>query len=765
MDIRSKSSEKSKNRLNGFLRLFWLVIGCAAVCFAFFTAYITYEGGFNPETLIETDYTKSSQYERKTVTAYSRSIDRLADFIRDFDSYCYLSAVGSDSGSLTNSDDGILIHSDSESGDIWFLGTVGDDGIYRRTYTKKISGDVSDYYFYSSVTSYDGLLTFVYCNAPKSVFENGSSIVRNNDSFSDSLTGNVASNYYLLGEQTTLVRNCLPDISSYPKSKFGADTDIYFAAAPKTQFLENAQAAWTAERQRLIPIIVTIGCCVLAAVLSLICCCVVSLKKLPDENGEMSVRLSFFSKIPLEITLALSVILSVQLTVLTYDMRWTSWVNSTEAFTRLSVNFHRAAMVGTVFVTFAFVFSVIVQILSLIETKGFVSNSFICRFTAWVIRSVKGFVAKIKEVNSARKKRGKLTPVEFLRGVKQSLMEKLLRKRIPIEKKMLKMTLIWLGAEVVCGLICLLCLLDDVGEVALVFFILCFIFFGMYMAFLYHTYRDIGKLAAKIEAISKNKKPEGKEIYPDSPLYHIYLDLDNIDSGMKKSIEEQVKSERMKIELVTNVSHDLKTPLTSIISYVDLLSKTELSDEAADYVKIISAKAERLKNIVSDLFDIAKANSGNSSVELENLDLCKLIVQTLADMDDRVNASGMTIKTRLPSVPVIIRSDGKKLYRVFQNLIDNALKYSLKGTRIFIEAEITDGLVKASVKNTSAYELDFTADEIKERFTRGDKSRSTEGSGLGLSIAESFTAVCGGSFNVVIDGDQFRTEVVFPTVI
>lgn len=765
MDIKSKSSEKSKNRLNGFMRLFWLVIGCAAVCFAFFTAYITYEGGFNPETLIETDYTKSSQYERKTVIAYSRSIDRLADFIRDFDSYRNLHAETEEGGALSYSEDGILIHSDSEAGDIWFLETVDKDGIYRRTYTKKISGDVSDYYFYSSVTSYDGLLTFVYCNAPKSVFENGSSIVRNNDTFSDSLTGNVASNYYLLGEQTTLVRNCLPDISSYPKSKFGADTDCYFAAAPKAQFVENAQAAWTAERQRLIPIIVTIGCCVLAALLSLICCCVVSLKKLPDENGEMSVRLSIFSRIPLEITLALTVILTIQLTVMTYDMRWTSWVNSTEAFTRLSVNFHRAAMVGTVFVTFTFVFSVIVQILSLIETKGFVSNSFICRFTAWVIRSVKGFVAKIKEVNSARKKIGKLTPVEFLRGVKQSLMEKLLRKRIPVEKKMLKVTLIWLGAEVVCGLICLLCLFDSAEEIAVIFFIICLIFFGMYMAFLYHTYRDIGKLAAKIEAISKGEKPEGNEIYPDSPLYHIYLDLDNIDAGMKKSIEEQVKSERMKIELVTNVSHDLKTPLTSIISYVDLLSKTELSDEAADYVKIISAKAERLKNIVSDLFDIAKANSGNSSVELENLDLCKLIVQTLADMDDRVNASGMTIKTKLPSVPVIIRSDGKKLYRVFQNLIDNALKYSLKGTRIFIEAEITDGLVKASVKNTSAYELDFTADEIKERFTRGDKSRSTEGSGLGLSIAESFTAVCGGSFNVVIDGDQFRTEVVFPTVI
>ncbi len=743
------------------MRLFWLVIACAAVCYAFFTAYITYEGGFYPETLIETDYTKSSDYEHRTVSAYSRSIDGLADFIRDFDSYC------------TNeySDNSILIHSDDEAGDISTVKEIGDNGVTKRIYTKKLPEDTLDFYFYSSVTSCDGTLTFVYCNAPKSLFENGSDdmcgrIVRDNDTFSDSVTGNIASNYYLLGEPTTLVYDCLPDSVSYTMSKFGADSDCYFAAAPKAKFVGNAQAAWTAERERLIPIIVTIGCCILAAVLSLVCCCVVSLKKLPDENGELSVRLSFFSRIPLEITAVITLFLAAFLTTMTYDMRWTSRVNGTEAITRFSVNFHRAAMVGTVFVTFAFFFSLIVQILSLAETKGFVSNSFICRFTAWVIRTVKGFAAKLKEASQTKKQSGgKFRPIDFLKSVKQSFLEKLFRKRIPVEKKMLKATLIWLGAEVVSGILCLLYLFDGVEEIAVLFFIICFVFFGMYMAFLYHTYRDIGKLAARIEAISKGEKPEGNEIYPNSPLYHIYLDLDNINEGMKTSIEEQVKSERMKIELVTNVSHDLKTPLTSIISYVDLLSKTELSDEAADYVKIISVKAERLKNIVSDLFDIAKANSGNTSVELENLDLCKLIVQTLADMDDKVNASGMTIKTKLPAVPVIIRSDGKKLYRVFQNLIDNALKYSLKGTRIFIEAELSDGLVKASVKNTSAYELDFTADEIKERFTRGDKSRSTEGSGLGLSIAESFTAVCGGSFNVVIDGDQFRTEVVFPTVI
>ncbi|MBP1743544.1 MAG: hypothetical protein H6Q58_522 [Firmicutes bacterium] len=238
--------------------------------------------------------------------------------------------------------------------------------------------------------------------------------------------------------------------------------------------------------------------------------------------------------------------------------------------------------------------------------------------------------------------------------------------------------------------------------------------------------------------------------------------FEEINRGFSESLEEQMKSERMKIALVTNVSHDLKTPLTSIISYVDLLSKEEgLSETARDYVRILAEKSNRLKNIVSDLFDLAKSTSGDISLELESLDIKKLIEQTLGDMEDEIEKSDLQVVAKLPEHPVVIMSDGKKLYRVFQNVLDNALKYSLKGTRIFVELTEDSGKVTASVKNIAGYEMDFSADEVLQRFSRGDKSRTTEGSGLGLSIAESFTNVCGGDFNVDIEGDMFKVAVIF----
>ena len=222
-----------------------------------------------------------------------------------------------------------------------------------------------------------------------------------------------------------------------------------------------------------------------------------------------------------------------------------------------------------------------------------------------------------------------------------------------------------------------------------------------------------------------------------------------------------MKSERMKVDLITNVSHDLKTPLTSIISYVDLLSKEDLPESAQDYVNILADKSYRLKNIVSDLFDLAKSTSGNLPLNMENIDLKKLIEQTLGDMEDEIEKSGNNFKINLPEQPVYIFSDGNKLYRVFQNIIGNALKYSLEGTRVFIDMEIDNNIVSVIVKNTASYEMDFTADEVVQRFNRGDKSRTTEGSGLGLSIAESYTWACGGRFAIKIDGDQFKVKLNF----
>ena len=238
--------------------------------------------------------------------------------------------------------------------------------------------------------------------------------------------------------------------------------------------------------------------------------------------------------------------------------------------------------------------------------------------------------------------------------------------------------------------------------------------------------------------------------------------FDEINKGFNDSLEEQMKSERMKIALKTNVSHELKTPLTSIISYADLLSnEAGLSDTARDYTKVLIEKSNRLKHIVSDLFDLAKSTSGSMPVELEKIDLKKLIEQTLADMNGDVEKSGLTLRTKLPDGAFEIMADGKKLYRVFQNILDNALKYSLQGTRVYVELENRNGTAIATVKNTAGYEMDFTVEEIMQRFSRGDRSRTTEGSGLGLSIAESFAQVCGGDFKVDMDGDLFKVTIRF----
>jgi len=251
---------------------------------------------------------------------------------------------------------------------------------------------------------------------------------------------------------------------------------------------------------------------------------------------------------------------------------------------------------------------------------------------------------------------------------------------------------------------------------------------------------------------------------PDADLYVLQENLNQIQEGISRATEERLKSERMKVELITNVSHDLKTPLTSIISYVDLLSKEEgLPGHVNDYIKILARKSDRLKILIQDLFDLSKATSGNMELYMERLDLGKLIEQTLADLEEQVSQSPLTFRLNIPDYPIFISSDGKKLYRVFLNLFQNALKYSLAGSRVYVDLVVNDGKAIVTIKNTANYEMNFDEREIIERFVRGDKSRSGEGSGLGLAIVQSFTQACGGSFDVKVDGDLFKVILSFET--
>lgn len=275
--------------------------------------------------------------------------------------------------------------------------------------------------------------------------------------------------------------------------------------------------------------------------------------------------------------------------------------------------------------------------------------------------------------------------------------------------------------------------------------------------------REAGYLTRQIHAMASGEElPEEARISEGSVFYEASCELENIGAAMERSAQKQIQAERLKIDLITNVSHDLKTPLTSMVGYIDLLKKEDLSDTARDYVEVLGMKEEQLKAMIQDLFELSKATSQTEQLHMEILDMEKLIEQILGDMEDVIAESGQSIRTSFQGHPLTFSGDNNKMYRVVQNLLENALKYSLTGTRIYVDVKKDGDFIQASVKNIASYEMDFAAEEITERFARGDKSRSTEGHGLGLAIASSFTRNMGGNLEVEIDGDMFKVIMRFP---
>ena len=278
---------------------------------------------------------------------------------------------------------------------------------------------------------------------------------------------------------------------------------------------------------------------------------------------------------------------------------------------------------------------------------------------------------------------------------------------------------------------------------------------------LHRLWTDFGAVADQAAAVRAGELERELALQENSDLYQMADDLNHIRQGLHQAVEERTRSERMKVELVTNVSHDLKTPLTSIISYTELLSQEPLEPPASEYVQIMGEKAQRLKAMVQDVFEVSKAASGQLPVKLERLDYARLLRQTLADMGQAIDNSGLTLRAAIPEGEVPITADSDRLYRVFQNLIGNALKYSLPGSRVYLNLTVEGGQASASVRNTSAAELKPGAD-YTARFVRGDESRTDGGSGLGLSIAESFTRACGGELTISTEADLFTAVVTFP---
>lgn len=318
-------------------------------------------------------------------------------------------------------------------------------------------------------------------------------------------------------------------------------------------------------------------------------------------------------------------------------------------------------------------------------------------------------------------------------------------------------------------------LIGAIGIYIIVSFVLLGIFgsFGVILdgfLFLFLIYQMLARINSfmKLEAGLK-------EIYEGNNTIRLYKDdftkefencvdyVNDISNGFENAVEESLKSERLKTELITNVSHDIKTPLTSIINYVDLIKKENIdNDKLKEYVDILDNKSQRLKKLTEDLVEASKASSGNVSLNLEEIGLIELLNQLIGEYKDKFEEKNLEIVTNLSKVNVKVKADSRYLYRVIDNLFGNISKYTLEGSRVYVETEIMEaGRVKVILKNISKEKLNISEEELMQRFVRGDKSRTTEGSGLGLAIARSLTELQKGTLNCKIDGDLFKVEVEF----
>lgn len=275
----------------------------------------------------------------------------------------------------------------------------------------------------------------------------------------------------------------------------------------------------------------------------------------------------------------------------------------------------------------------------------------------------------------------------------------------------------------------------------------------------------LNRIMKTAEQMAEGKLHQEIEIRGRSPLAHHAANLNKLREGVQSSISEQAKSERLKTELITNVSHDLRTPLTSIITYTDLLKNPDLTvEEREKYIEILDRKSQRLKTLIEDLFDVSKMASGNIELHKQRVDLTQLLQQALGEHEEEIMKSGLEFRNNIPDVPVVAYVDGQKWWRVLDNLIVNAIKYTLAGTRVYVTLQQKGSKAEFVVKNITKYEIGENVDELFERFKRADTSRHTDGSGLGLAIAQSIVDLHGGRMKIDVDGDLFKVTVTIPVV-
>ncbi|BFL39979.1 HAMP domain-containing histidine kinase [Agathobaculum sp. NSJ-28] len=385
-----------------------------------------------------------------------------------------------------------------------------------------------------------------------------------------------------------------------------------------------------------------------------------------------------------------------------------------------------------------------------LKNRSFVQHSFILRACRWCWRTVKRLWFWLADLL----RRG----WHAIGRGGNSVWRKILKNY-----KTRNVLLIFLGYSVILSLLAMMFgLMIDYGEGVLVF-ILGVVWFAAAAWFLLSRINGFECVVEALRRLRGGELEYKLENMPAGVFSEMAEDINSLGDGMQTALQNEIRAERMKSELITNVSHDLKTPLTSILNYADLLCQEHLTpEEANDYAKIIHQKGLRLKNLTSDLFDISKVQSGAEQMECERLDACTLVRQALGEQDQSIVGGKLTLKVDIPEHEVPVWADGKKMSRVLENLIGNCVKYALAGTRVFVSVYEREETAVIEIKNTANYAMDFDASEITERFVRGDEARSTEGSGLGLAIAKSYVEACGGTLSVDVDGDLFKVRIQFP---
>ncbi len=449
--------------------------------------------------------------------------------------------------------------------------------------------------------------------------------------------------------------------------------------------------------------------------------------------GQDGVSLRWIDKIPLDLILVATICVMLVISALISEVIYAIFFNR-----RYGENFETAlSLAGTtvIFVSGAMLLmAFFCTFATRVKAGGFWKNFLVVRLLLWVLRLLR---------------RGALAVGRFLRDAFRAM---------SLTPRATLAVLAALTVELILMILFLTSWDHTIPFLLLLFYNLAILFLVVIGARQMLALRDAG---SKLAAGDLSFQLDTEKLYWDFKRHGDNLNA--IAEGMNKAVEQRMKSERLKTELITNVSHDIKTPLTSIVNYVDLLQKPHSSEEEAHYLEVLDRQAKRLKKLTEDLVEASKASTGNMQVSLAPTSVAELVSQAVEEYRGRLEAEKLEAVTSLePGLTVM--ADGRLLWRVLDNLLGNVVKYALPGTRVYVTAFRRGELVVIAVKNISRDALNIDADELMERFVRGDAARHSEGSGLGLNIAKSLTQLQHGEFRLTVDGDLFKAEIVLPCV-